>query len=81
MHEPEHFGPQPPLVLVPSPLACDRDRLAGKAAANELDGFEIAGLDEPDVAASNNGRPVPLEDGARIGVHLHLPPDHHPGAL
>ncbi|HKB50994.1 MAG TPA: hypothetical protein VKC63_06150 [Solirubrobacterales bacterium] len=55
--------------------------LAGEAAADEIDGVELAGSDLPHVLESGGVGEVPGEDGPAEGVELDLPGDAHPRSL
>jgi hypothetical protein len=55
--------------------------LAGKAAADEIDGCEGRRPDLADVLVATRFGEVPREDRPAVGVELDLPGDPHPGPL
>jgi hypothetical protein len=55
--------------------------LAWEAAADEVDGGEVAGSDLPHVLEADGVGEVPGEDGSAVCVLLDLPCDAHPRSL
>ncbi len=54
-------------------LACKAKILAGKAAAQDIDGAEVVGADGADVFMPDCFRPVLFQDLPAEGIALHLP--------
>jgi hypothetical protein len=55
--------------------------LAGVAATDEVNGFNLTPIDRRDVAEVRHIGPVLREHPAGVGVDLGLPADGHPGPL
>jgi hypothetical protein len=74
-------GPEVTCVGSTLPGAGKAERLAGVAAADEVDGFNVAPVDLRDVSEVRDVRPVLRQHPGRVRVDLGLPADGHPGPL
>lgn len=71
----KELGPEIALVVLPTALACDRERLTGEAAEDKVHLGRVIRGDFTDVLEARDSWPVSGEDFASIGVLLALEDD------
>jgi hypothetical protein len=66
-----------PLAFDPRSSAGDAEVLAGEAAAEHIDGFDICASELSHVGVARHAGPMPLKDAAGVGVGFAVPRDSH----